>query len=172
MYETMVTVVGNLVDTPRLRRTGGGVDVANFRVASTARRYDRATGSWADHGTLFLGVSCWRRLGVNVTESLRRGDPVVVTGRLFAREYEVNGQARTSFEIEAHAVGPDLSRGTAVFRRSGTGAAEPHAAGAGGDRPGPDRQGRDAGPPGGSGSLEDGGAAGEVPAGEAVRSAA
>lgn len=127
MYETIVTVVGNVVDTPRLRRTASGVDVANFRVASTARRYDRATGSWADHGTLFLGVSCWRRLGVNVTESLRRGDPVVVTGRLFARSYEVNGQTRTGFEIEAHAVGPDLSRGTAVFQRTGRDAV-PHPA--------------------------------------------
>jgi len=118
MNETSVTLVGNLVDDPRLRTTETGVDVAGFRVASTARRWDRATGRWSDAGSLFLSVTCWRALAGNAVASLRKGDPVVVTGRLSTRTYEKDGQTRSTCELEAVAIGPDLARGTAVFRRS------------------------------------------------------
>jgi single-strand DNA-binding protein len=118
MNETQVTVVGNVVDDPRLRRTEGGVEVAGFRIASTSRRYDREAGRWADSGSLFLQVSCWRTLGVNVVDSLRKGDPVLVVGRLSTRTYERDGQVRSSYELEATAVGPDLARGTARFERT------------------------------------------------------
>jgi single-strand DNA-binding protein len=118
MNETSVTVVGNLVDDPRLRTTETGVDVAGFRVASTARRWDRATGRWSDAGSLFLSVTCWRALAGNAVASLRKGDPVVVTGRLSTRTYEKDGHTRSTCELEAVAIGPDLARGTAVFRRS------------------------------------------------------
>ena len=131
MNETSVTVVGNLVDDPRLRTTDTGVDVAGFRVASTARRWDRASGRWSDAGPLFLSVTCWRGLAGNAVASLRKGDPVVVTGRLSTRTYEKDGQTRSTCELEALAIGPDLARGTAVFRRSpriaGTGPEEPPA---------------------------------------------
>jgi len=118
MNETSVTVIGNLVDDPRLRTTDTGVDVAGFRVASTARRWDKATGRWSDAGSLFLSVTCWRTLAGNAVASLRKGDPVVVTGRLSTRTYEKDGQTRSTCELEAVAIGPDLARGTAVFRRS------------------------------------------------------
>lgn len=118
MNETSVTVVGNLVDDPRLRSTDAGVDVASFRVASTSRRYDRESRRWVDSASLFLSVSCWRTLAGNAVASLRKGDPVVVTGRLSTRTWEKDGQVRSSCELEAVAVGPDLARGTAVFRRS------------------------------------------------------
>ncbi len=118
MHETMITVVGNLVDDPKLRTTESGVEVTSFRIASTSRRLDRETNSWVDYGQLFLGVSCWRSLGVNVVASLRKGDPVVVSGRLFTRQYERDGQLRSSYEMDAVAVGPDLARGTATFQRT------------------------------------------------------
>jgi single-strand DNA-binding protein len=126
MYETLVTVVGNLVDDPRLRTTENGVEVTNFRVASTSRKYDRETGTWVDYGQLFLGVSCWRSLGLNVVASLRKGDPVVVSGRLFTKQYERDGQPRSSYEMDAIAVGPDLARGTATFQRSRPGVPATH----------------------------------------------
>ena len=75
-----------------------------------------AAGS--DSASLFLSVSCWRTLAGNAVASLRKGDPVVVTGRLSTRTWEKDGQVRSSCELEAVAVGPDLARGTAVFRRS------------------------------------------------------
>ena len=117
MNETTVTVVGNLVDDPRLRQIENGTVVASFRVASTSRRYDRDAGRWVDSGSLFLNVTCWRALGENVAASLRKGDPALVVGRLFTRTYERDGQLRSSYDVEATAVGPDLARGTAAFQR-------------------------------------------------------
>lgn len=117
MYETTLTIVGNLVDDPRVRNTESGIEVTGFRVASTSRRKDRDTNQWVDGQSVFINVSCWRDLGSNVAVSLHKGDPVVVHGRLYTRRYEINGEPRTAFELEAQAVGPDLARGTAQFQR-------------------------------------------------------
>ncbi|HSV64731.1 MAG TPA: single-stranded DNA-binding protein [Mycobacteriales bacterium] len=118
MKDTVITVVGNVMDDPKVRRTEKGVDVAGFRVASTARRFDKETALWVDAESLFVRVTVWRHLAANVVDSLRKGDPVLVTGRLFTRQYEKDGQLRSSFELEATALGHDLSRGTTVFRRT------------------------------------------------------
>lgn len=117
MNETIMTIVGNLVDAPKLRRTKSGHFVANFRVASTPRRYDREKGAWVDGDTLFVTVTCWRALGENVAQSLHKGQPVIVTGRYYQREYEQQETLRTAYELEALAVGPDLSRGVATFEK-------------------------------------------------------
>ena len=68
--ETVVTLVGNLVDDPELRFTPSGAAVANFRIASTPRTYDRQTGEWKDGESLFLSCSVWRQAAENVAESL------------------------------------------------------------------------------------------------------
>jgi single-strand DNA-binding protein len=138
--ETTVTVVGNLVDDPKLRTTESGLDVAGFRIASTARRFDAQTGRHVDAGSLFLSVTCWRSLAGNVAQSLRKGDPVLVTGKLSTRTFEKDGQSRSVVEMEAFAVGPDLARGTAVFRRTPRGAAADAGGrpGAGSPEPAPD----------------------------------
>jgi single-strand DNA-binding protein len=118
MYDTTVTIVGNVVDAPDRRTLESGTTVATFRVASTARRFDKASGRWVDGDSLYLRVTCWRQLADNVTRSLLKGDPVMITGRLFTRSYEVNGQRRSSFELEASSVGHDLARGTTSFHRT------------------------------------------------------
>ena len=117
MNETMMTIVGNVVDTPRRRKTKNGFDVTNFRIASTSRRYDREQERFVDDSTLFVNVTCWRGMGVNVDQSVRKGQPVIVYGRYYMREYEVEEQLRTSYELEAVAVGHDLSRGKSEFTR-------------------------------------------------------
>jgi single-strand DNA-binding protein len=110
-----MTIVGNVVDTPKLRRTRSGHSVANFRVASTPRRFDREAGQWVDGQTLFVTVTCWRSLGENAAQSLRKGQPVVVVGRFCQREYERDETLRTAYELEAIALGHDLTRGVAQF---------------------------------------------------------
>jgi single-strand DNA-binding protein len=135
LNETFVTVVGNLVDDPKLRTIEAGKDVASFRIASTSRRFDRESQRWVDSGQLFLGVSCWRELAGNAAASLRKGDPVIVSGKLSTRTYEKDGQTRSVCELEALAVGPDLARGTAVFRRTPKPVEEPAGAPA---EPGPE----------------------------------
>lgn len=118
MHETMITVVGNLVDDPRSRVTDSGIEVSSFRLGSTSRRFDRESTRWVDAASLFLSVTCWRTLGTNVVTSLRKGDPVVVHGRLFTRQYEKDGQVRSAYEVDAVTVGPDLARGTSTFQRT------------------------------------------------------
>ena len=117
MYETNVTVVGRLATDVSWSRFGDGTVVANFRVASTERRYDRATGGWVDGEKLFVDVRCWRRLAENAAASLVKGDPVVVTGKLYSRNYEHEGQRRTAMTVEAQNVAADLSRCTVVLKR-------------------------------------------------------
>ena len=123
--ETVITVVGNLVDDPELRFTPSGAAVANFRIASTPRTFDRQTNEWKDGDALFLSCSVWRQAAENVAESLQRGMRVVVQGRLKSRQYETReGEKRTVFEIEVEEVGPSLKYATAKISktsRSGSG---------------------------------------------------
>jgi single-strand DNA-binding protein len=118
MNDAQMTIVGNVVDAPKLRRTRSGHYVANFRVASTPRRFDREANAWVDGATLFVTVTCWRAMGENVAQSLRKGQPVVVQGRFCQREWERDETLRTSYELEATAIGHDLSRGIAQFEKT------------------------------------------------------
>jgi len=117
--ETVITVVGNLVDDPELRFTPSGAAVANFRIASTPRTFDRQTNEWKDGDALFLSCSVWRQAAENVAESLQRGMRVIVQGRLKSRTYETReGEKRTVFEIEVEEVGPALKYATAKITRT------------------------------------------------------
>jgi single-strand DNA-binding protein len=117
--ETVITVVGNLVDDPELRFTPSGAAVANFRIASTPRTFDRQTNEWKDGDALFLTCSVWRQAAENVAESLQRGMRVVVQGRLKSRQYETReGEKRTVFEIDVEEVGPSLKYATAKVTRT------------------------------------------------------
>ena len=117
--ETIITVVGNLVDDPELRFTPSGAAVANFRIASTPRNFDRQTNEWKDGDALFLTCSVWRQAAENVAESLQRGMRVVVQGRLKSRQYETReGEKRTVFEIDVEEVGPSLKYATAKVTRT------------------------------------------------------
>ena len=116
--ETVVTVTGYVAQEPVLRLTGSGTKVVNFRVATTERRYDKGVNSWRDGDTLFFSVSCWRNLGENILDSLRKGDPVVVQGRLRDGSWEKDGVTYSRVEIEASAVGHDLSKGVSRFTKS------------------------------------------------------
>jgi len=118
MNETTVTVVGNVASDLKARRVGADdARVVGFRVASSERRWDRVNESWTDGDRFSAWVTCWRRLGDGVLVTLVKGDPVVVTGRLSVREYEVGNERRYSTEIMALAVGPDLARSTATVSR-------------------------------------------------------
>ena len=92
--------------------------MASFRVASTPRRYQRTTDSWEDGDTQWYSVNAWRALAENCDRSLRRGDPVVVHGKLSAHVWTNKaGLEVTTFEVEAAFVGHDLNRGTSAFER-------------------------------------------------------
>jgi len=116
--ETVITVVGNLVDDPELRFTPSGAAVANFRIASTPRTFDRQSNEWKDGEALFLSCSVWRQAAENVAESLQKGMRVVVQGRLKQRSYETReGEKRTVVELDVEEVGPSLKYATAKVAR-------------------------------------------------------
>jgi single-strand DNA-binding protein len=117
--ETVITVVGNLVDDPELRFTPSGAAVANFRIASTPRTLDRQTNEWKDGDALFLSCAVWRQAAENVAESLQKGMRVVVQGRLKQRQYETReGEKRTVVELDVDEVGPSLKYATAKVTRT------------------------------------------------------
>jgi single-strand DNA-binding protein len=152
--ETVITVVGNLTDDPELRFTPSGAAVAKFRVASTPRTLDRASGEWKDGEPLFLACNIWRDAAEHVAESLQRGARVIVTGRLRQRSYETReGEKRTVYELEVDEIGPSLRYATAKVQkmsRSGGGGGGFGASGGGGGGGGGQRsQG------GGGGNFDD-----------------
>jgi single-strand DNA-binding protein len=116
-----ITFIGNLTDDPDLRFTQNGAPVASFRVASNRRFTDR--GGNQQEETTFLSVNCWRDLAENTAESLKKGDRVIVIGRVRVRSYENReGQTVWTTEIEADEIAPSLRWARAeVSRTSGGG---------------------------------------------------
>ena len=114
-----IDLAGFVASEPSFKRLATGTSTAKLRVAYTERRFNRETGEWADGPTSFVTVLCWRTLADNVAVCLRKGEPVLVRGRLRIREYEgKEGSSRIAVEVEASSVGHDLSRGVAHFSRT------------------------------------------------------
>ncbi|MDQ1683013.1 MAG: single-strand DNA-binding protein [Frankiaceae bacterium] len=131
--DTVITLVGNLVDDPELRFTPSGAAVAKFRVASTPRFLDKTTNEWKDGEGLFLTVNCWRQMAENVAETLTRGTRVVIQGRLRQRSYETKeGEKRTVYEVEADEIAPSLRYATAKINKTSRGAGPGGGGGGGG----------------------------------------
>ena len=162
--ETTITVIGNLVDDPELRFTPSGAPVANFRIASTPRTFDRQSNEWKDGDTLFLSCAVWRQAAENVAESLQRGMRVIVQGRLKSRQYETReGEKRTVFEIDVEEVGPSLRSASAKVTkttRSGGGGGYSGGGGGGGYSGGGGQQSAPADDPWASPAPSQGGQAG------------
>lgn len=136
--ETVITLIGNLVDDVELRWTPAGVAVAKFRVASTPRTFDRQSNEWKDGESLFLTCSVWRQAAEHVAESLARGMRVIVQGRLKQRSYEDReGVKRTVYELDVDEVGPSLRNATAKVTKapSSGGQQQGQAGGWGGAKP-------------------------------------
>jgi single-strand DNA-binding protein len=171
-----ISLTGVVATTPRHITTNEGLDITSFRLASSQRRFDKAHDSWVDVGTNWYTVTAFRQLAANMASSLTKGDRVVASGRLRIREW-VNGEKHgMNIEVEAEAVGHDLSWGSSSYTKSfaqstgGAGnSAPPPVAGDDSWRMGspPDSVG-DSGTGGGGGSAADWGAGafGALPGGD------
>ena len=124
MNETQVTITGNVAAPPEHRRTPTGIPYTRLRVASTERRFEKSQGVWSDGATSWYTVSVWRALGDHAYASLRKGDRIVLSGRLRIREWESGDKRGTAAEVDAEAIGHDLLWGTTVFTRAGTPSAD------------------------------------------------
>lgn len=145
----LITVAGLIATTPRHLVTQDGLPITSFRLASSQRRFDKTQNKWIDGETNWYTISSFRQLAINASTSLSKGDRIVVTGKLRVRDWDNGERAGTAVEIEAEAIGHDLSWGSSSFTRtvlvretdeSGTGAGndageaverEPELAGAG-----------------------------------------
>ena len=153
--DTQITIIGNLVADPELRFTPAGQPVATFRVASTPRVRDAASGEWRDGDSLFLTCNVWRQAAENVAESLQRGMRVIVSGRLRQRNYETKeGEKRTVYEVEVDDVGPSLRNASAKVTRANSSSGGFSGQGGGGGQGGGNQGGQNSS---GSGRAEDNG---------------
>ena len=119
MNETTLTIVGNLTEAPELRFLPSGAVRAGFTVASTPRRFDRQAGAWVDGEALFLRCVTWGPVAEHATESLGKGDRVVVTGRLRQRSFDTaEGERRQVIELEVDELGVSLRFATARPQRT------------------------------------------------------
>jgi single-strand DNA-binding protein len=118
MFETPLTVVGHIVNNPE-RRQVGTQEVIKFRVASNSRRRT-ADGGWEPGNSLFINVNCWGKLVTGVGAALGKGAPVIVVGHVYTSEYEDrDGNRRSSLEMRATSVGPDVSRAIVRIEKPG-----------------------------------------------------
>ena len=155
--DTQITIAGNLVDDPELRFTPAGQPVAKFRIASTPRFRDNATGEWKDGDSLFLTCNVWRQAAEHTAESLTRGMRVIVSGRLRQRSYETKeGEKRTVYEVEVDDVGPSLRNASAKVTRAARSGGNGNGQGGSG---GPGASGGSGVPAGGQGDAGGSGAA-------------
>jgi single-strand DNA-binding protein len=117
MFETPITVTGRVVTDVATRVTAAGAKVADFRILCQERRYDSEQETWVDGDRLYMRVTGWRTLAEGMG-ALEKGDRVLVSGRLKVQEYTgPDGTLRTSTEIDARAVGPDLAWHTVIVNR-------------------------------------------------------
>ena len=119
-----ITVTGNIATDPEHKVTQGGLPITTFRVASSQRRFDRQSERWVDAGTNWYTVSTYRGLADHAFQSLRKGDRVLLTGRLRVRQWDNGTKQGTSVDVDAEAIGHDLLWGTTVFQREAPGSAQ------------------------------------------------
>ena len=114
-----IFLTGLVATTPRHLVTSDGLAITSFRLASSVRKFDRASNRWVDGDTNWYTVSAFRSLAQNSAESIQKGDRVLVNGRLRIRDWENTDRSGTTVEVEADSLGHDLTYGTASYRRAG-----------------------------------------------------
>ncbi len=114
----IITLTGLVATSPRHITTSEGLAITSFRLASNQRRFDRGQNAWVDGDTNWYTVTAFRQLGVHVASSVEKGQRVIVTGRVRVRDWESGEKSGTTIEIDAEAIGHDLTWGRASFTRS------------------------------------------------------
>ncbi|PPF46179.1 hypothetical protein C5B85_05990 [Pseudoclavibacter sp. AY1F1] len=112
-----ITLIGNLGSEPEAKTITGGQHVVNFRIATNSRRLNRSTNSWEDVEPNWYDVSAWGDLATHAASSFRKGQRVIVVGKLRMRKFDSQNGPRTKHEVVADALGHDLTAGTSIFAR-------------------------------------------------------
>lgn len=116
---TQITIIGNVGQEPDLSYTASGQAVANLTVGVANRKYNKETSEWEDDHTDWYRINIWGKTAENIAASIEKGMRIIVQGRFTSREWEdKEGNKRTSWEITADAIGPDLKYATAQVTRT------------------------------------------------------
>jgi len=115
--DIQVVLRGNIASDLRSVRFDDGNSVTSFRLASTSSWFDRERNTWVDRRTTYVSVNCRRALANTALQSLHKGHPVVVTGRLWERAWTKDERSGRTLEVEAETVGHDLTFGVSAFTR-------------------------------------------------------
>lgn len=118
MNDLTITVTGWVATEPRHVVGPTGTRLTSFRLASTSRYFDRDKGEWADGNTEWFTVRTFRSAAITVKNSVEKGQPVIVTGRLRSHQWDAEAGPRTDLIIDASSVGHDLTKGVATFTRA------------------------------------------------------
>lgn len=114
-----ITLRGFVATDVTERTTNSETSVATFRVGCSNRRFNRESQEWETVNTNWYSVNCFRALATHVAYSVRKGQPVIVTGRLKQKSWKTKeGEPRTSWEVDADTVGHDLVFGSTAFERT------------------------------------------------------
>jgi single-strand DNA-binding protein len=112
-----ISLAGLVATTPRHLITQDGLPITSFRIACSQTYYDKTKQKWVDGDTNWYTVTCFKTLAIHVSQSVSKGDRVMVTGRVRVRDWDNGDRAGTSVEVEAEALGHDMYWGTSVFTR-------------------------------------------------------
>ena len=112
-----LTLTGLVATTPRHIVTTEGLAITSFRLASQQRRYDKASDSWMDADTNWYTVTAFRELAINAAQSVHKGDRVMTLGRVKVKDWSNEDRSGTTIELEAEALGHDLTWGVSEFLR-------------------------------------------------------
>jgi single-strand DNA-binding protein len=114
----IITLTGVVATIPRVITTAEGLAITSFRLASSQRRFDRSQEKWVEGDTNWYTITTFRQLAANTSVSVKKGERLVVTGRLRIREWESGEKRGINIDVEAEAIGHDLTWGTAAFSRN------------------------------------------------------
>ncbi len=109
---------GLVATVPNHIVTSEGLPITSFRLAAAQRKYNRSTQSWETSDTNWYTVTAFRQLAINIAACVSKGDRIVVSGRLSVRDWESGERSGTVVEIDADAVGHDLTWGTSTYSRT------------------------------------------------------
>jgi single-strand DNA-binding protein len=113
-----ITVTGLVATTPRHLVTQDGLPITSFRLAASSRRFDRSQNKWIDGETNWFTVTSFRQLAINVSTSVNKGERIMVNGKIKVRDWDNGERNGTSVEIDADALGHDLTWGNSAFTRT------------------------------------------------------
>ena len=110
-----VTVQGTVATAPVLTRQEGKKPYCRFRVAASYGQM--VSGSWVNYDTLWFTAKAWGDLAEHLAQSFKRGDPVILCGRLGEDHWMRSGQRVSSMVLHLHCAGHDLTRGEAHYTK-------------------------------------------------------